>query len=107
MATVTPQQDLPIPEDGDDPDIPDDLASLATAIEKKLVGVFNNSTDRGTRVTAPTEGQVSYLKDTDLFYFWTGAAWTAMFPAQISITAGSTVPSNAVGANGDLFLKTS
>lgn len=106
MAITTPMQSLPLPEDTDDPAIPDDMMSLALAIEKKLVGVYNNTTDRGTRVTSPVEGQVAYLKDTNSFTFWTGSAWTLMFPAQVAITTGSTVPSNSVGNNGDLFLKT-
>jgi hypothetical protein len=106
MATTTTQQDLPVPTSGDDPNIPDDLMTLALAIEKKLVGTFNSAADRSTRVGAPLEGQVSYLKDNNTFYYWDGDSWELMFPTQISITSGTVVPSNAVGNDGDIFFKT-
>lgn len=107
MPTTTTMQALPLPIPADDPNIPDDMSSLALAIEKKLVGVYASTTDRGTKVTSPVEGQVAYLQDTNTFTFWTGSAWAAVVPAQVSITAGSSVPSGGTGNDGDVFLKTS
>ncbi len=106
MATTSPGQSFPVPTSSDDPDIPADLMTLATAIEKRVVGVYNNSTDRAARVTAPQEGQVAYMKDSDTFVFYNGTTWTAMFPAQVSITNGTVVPNNSTGNNGDIFFKT-
>lgn len=107
MATTTPITSLPIPQAGDDPDVVADMTALANALEKKLVMVFNNTTDRSARVTAPTEGMFAFMKDTNTFVVYDGAAWVAAYPAPPTFSNGASVPSNASGANGDVFFKTS
>lgn len=105
MATTTPGQSFPVPQSTDDPDVPGDMLALALAIEKRVVGVYNDVADRNARVTAPQEGQFAYMKDTNTFAFYTGSAWQG-FPTPVpSITSGTTVPSNATGANGDIYFK--
>jgi hypothetical protein len=49
--------------------------SLAERVD--LVGIlpFANSTDRGTALPTPTDGQYSYLQDTNSTEYWNGAAW--------------------------------
>jgi hypothetical protein len=46
-------------------------------------------------------------KDTTPFKVWyySGTAWVAFPPAQPAITSGTSVPSNATGANGDIYFK--
>lgn len=105
MATTTPHQAFPVPTATDDPDIPGDLLALANAIEKRVAGVYVSAADRTTKVPAPQEGQLSYLKDTKVWAFYNGTAWVALVPTQVAITSGTVVPSNASGANGDVFLK--
>jgi hypothetical protein len=53
--------------------------SLALANRVDLVGVlpFATSTARGTAIPSPTDGQYSYLQDTNSTEFWNGTAWTA------------------------------
>lgn len=105
MPTTTTAQEFPVPVSGDDPDVAADLLALANAIEKRVAGVYNSSADRGTKVPSPQEGQVAFLKDTNLWTYYDGAAWVEMFPAQVSITSGTSVPANGSGNNGDVFLK--
>lgn len=105
MPTTTPHQGFPVMVDGDDPNIPEDILSLANAIEKRVMGVYNSVADRSAKITAPQEGQVAFLKDTNSFTYYNGSGWVAMFPDQVSITSGTSVPSNASGSNGDVFLK--
>lgn len=105
MATTTPHQAFPVPTATDDPDIPGDLLALANAIEKRVAGVYASVADRTSKVPAPQEGQVAFLKDTDSWTFYNGSAWAAMFPTPPLITSGTTVPANSSGANGDVFLK--
>lgn len=105
MATTTPAQSLPVMTDNDDPDIPEDIMALALAIEKKLVGTYNNVADRTARLTAPLNGQVAYLKDEKKFYFYNGSAWLPMFADVPNFSSGSTVPANSTGANGDVFFQ--
>jgi hypothetical protein len=51
--------------------------SLALANRVDLVGVlpFATSADRATAIPSPTDGQYSYLQDTNLTQFWNGSAW--------------------------------
>lgn len=105
MPTTTPIQDLPVPVGTDDPDVPGDMSALANALEKKLVMVFNNTTDRSTRVSAPTEGMFCYLKDTNTFHVYDGAAWVSAYPTPPTFRSGSTTPSNALGVDGDVYFK--
>ena len=105
MPTTTPGQALPIPVDGDNPDITDDLEQLALAIEKRLVGVYNNVAARSAAVTAPQEGQFAFMKDTNTFAYYDGATWVAFPTAAPAITSGTSVPSSGDGANGDIYFK--
>ena len=52
-------------------------ASLSLANRVDLVGVlpFATSTARGTAIPSPTDGQYTYLQDTNTTQFWNGSAW--------------------------------
>lgn len=52
-------------------------ASLALANRVDLVGVlpFATSAARATAIPSPTDGQYSYLQDTNTTQFWNGTAW--------------------------------
>lgn len=52
--------------------------SLAERVD--LVGIlpFASSTARGTALPTPTDGQFSYLQDTNSTEFWNGSAWQAL-----------------------------
>ena len=106
MATQTANQGMPYPEGEDPPNIPLFIQNLAEAVEKKLVMVFTNSGQRTTKVPAPTSGMMSVLTDTDVVEFYDGATWQRVYPPNVpTFTRGTTVPSNATGANGDIFFK--
>lgn len=105
MPTTTPGQDFPVPVSTDDPNIPDDMLTLATAIEKRVVGVYTSSTDRSTRVPTPQEGQFAYMADTNTFAYFNGSSWVG-FPTPVpAITSGTAAPNNADGADGDVYFK--
>src|SRR4051812_41825077 len=93
---TTPLQQLPVPINGDDPDIPGDMYNLAVAIEKRLMGTYLTVADRDAKITAPVEGQFAYVKGTDLVYLYTGAplAWTVFPTPPPAITSGTSVPPN-------------
>jgi hypothetical protein len=42
----------------------------------QAVITFSNSTARGSAITTPVEGMLTYLEDTDIYQFWNGTAWT-------------------------------
>lgn len=71
----TPNQALPYPSLGDSANGPAAFQALATAVEKQLVMTFASATERSTKLTAPVEGTVAYLRDTDTLTLYTGSAW--------------------------------
>jgi hypothetical protein len=54
-------------------------ASLSLANRVDLVGVlpFADSAARATAIPSPTDGQYSYLQDTNSTEFWNGSAWVS------------------------------
>lgn len=106
--SATPLQAFPTPRDADDPDVPGDVYALAVAIEKKVVGVYASAAARNSTITAPANGQVALLSDTRAItvYNSTTTTWQTVFPQAIpTFSSGSSVPSNASGADGDVFYK--
>jgi hypothetical protein len=105
MAT-TPMQAFPYPTSADDPDVPGDMQALAVAVEKRVFGIYNDATDRNAKITAPVEGQIAYLKDTDIITVHNGAAWVQVYPVVVpAFTSGTAVPSNGTGADGDVYFR--
>jgi hypothetical protein len=84
---------------------------LAKQIEKRLVGVYATTLLRDSQTNAAVveEGMFAYVKAADPqgrhFYYYSGSAWVAFPPLNPSITSGTSVPSNATGANGDIYFK--
>jgi hypothetical protein len=81
------------------------MSELALAIERRVFGVYNTVTDRNTRVPAPEEGQVAYIKDADSFLYFNGTQWTDIFQQPPAFLHGTTVPANTLGVNGDLYFR--
>lgn len=44
----------------------------------QAVITFSNSTARGSALTSPVQGMVTYLEDTDTYEYWDGAAWVSL-----------------------------
>ena len=105
MATTTSNQALRIPQTTDDPNIVEDMTNLALDIEKRLVMVFNSTADRSSRLPSPTEGMLSYLKDTDTYSYFNGTSWTDLVSDAPTFSSGTAVPSNSSGSDGDVFFK--
>lgn len=105
MATTTPHQLFPVPENGDDPNIPGDMQALAAAIEKRVMGVYTSIADRDARITAPQDGQFAYVQQENKVYVFQDGAWAQYPPPVPTITYGTSVPSNGVGNNGDIFFR--
>ena len=106
MATTTPMQGWPVPTSGDDPDIPADLLALASAIEKRVVGVYSGIVDRAAKVTAPTAGMIAFLQDTQDYTWYNGTSWAQLWPVALpEFTGGTALPDNGSGADGDVFFR--
>lgn len=107
MPTTTSNQQIPLPVQGDDPNIVDDLTTLVTFMEKQLVGIYASVTDRNARATSPKEGQIAFTKDANLFWLYDGTTWQQMYISigtyVPQITSGTAAPSG--GNNGDVYFK--
>jgi hypothetical protein len=105
MPQNTPIMGFQVPAAGDDPNVAEDVMTLASQIEKYVVMVFNTALARNAAVTAPVEGMHAYLKDNNVMTVYTGSAWEDAYPTVPSITSGTTTPSNATGADGDVYFQ--
>jgi hypothetical protein len=107
MPGTTPAQGWRIPIAADDPDVVDDVTQLAKLIEKRVMGVYSNASQRDAATTAAgiEEGMFAFTKDTNSVWYFDGSSWISFPPAQPLISSGPSVPSNASGANGDVFFQ--
>ena len=92
-------------------------SDLNTFLMNQSVIVFSNSTARSAALTAPTEGMVTYLEDTNKLEVYTGAAWVdvndnaAAIPKSTVTTAGDLIVGNGnasvtrlgIGTNGQVL----
>jgi hypothetical protein len=102
---TTPAQQFPVPVNTDDPDIPGDLATLAKAIEKRVVGVYATAADRNTKTGAAgvQEGMIAYLQDSNTITYYDGAAWQIYPTPPPQILNGTTAPLNTLGNDNDVY----
>lgn len=96
-----------VPDANEDPNLPADLLAIAKAIEKRVCGVYATTAARDSATVAAgvEEGMMAFVKADDSVWFYSGSAWVKFPPVQPAITSGTSVPSNASGANGDVFFK--
>lgn len=106
MATpASANQGIPMPDDAEYlKDVPDFVRAMGLAIEKKLVMSFASSSDRATRVPSPVEGMVSWLRDLNRLYVYTGSTWAQVYPPTPTVTSGTAAPTGS-GAVGDIYIQ--
>jgi hypothetical protein len=106
---ATPAQAFPVPIDGNDPDIPDDMNKLAKAIEKRVMGVYASAADRDSKTTSAglVEGMFAYMVDSKTVAYFNGTSWVAFPPRQMKIGSGTSVPSagDPNYIDGDVFFR--
>lgn len=105
MATTTAKHHIAVPQSTDDPNIPDDMTTMAQSIEGLLVGQYTSVSDRSTRCPSPHFGELGWLNDTKVLTVYNGTTWVQIYPPANSMTNGPTVPANTVGIDGDVFFK--
>ena len=86
------------------PSVSEDLAERVD-----LVGIlpFADSTARGTALPSPTDGQYSYLQNTNSTEFWNGSAWVAagVAPGLVHILTSTFTTAGTASVN-DVFTTT-
>ncbi|MET9425643.1 hypothetical protein ABZY06_33905 [Streptomyces sp. NPDC006540] len=59
---------------------------IVDALVDKVVMTFASATVRGATIPAPTEGMVTYLKDTDVIQVFNGTEWRTLLTADTAWT---------------------
>ena len=65
-------------------------ADFNTFVQKQVIAVFANAASRTSGLTSPTEGQLTFLQDTDRYDFWDGTAWKPLYGVGPPIGGGQT-----------------
>lgn len=74
-------------------------------IETYSVMSFASMTDLSTRVPSPREGMLSWIRDINELYVYDGSGWRRVWPTSPRIHSGTTLPSNALGQDGDVYFR--
>ena len=56
-----------------------------TYLMQQTVMVFADASARSTAITAPSEGMVTYLSDSNSFFFYDGSAWVEIVTDPIAL----------------------
>jgi len=72
--------------------------ALAERVDTVGVLPFADSTARGTAIPSPTEGQYTYLQDTNATEYWDGSAWVAAGAAPGLVLVTPTSIANSGGS---------
>lgn len=85
----------------------DDVLSAAdmnSYLMEQVVPVFASNAVRAGAILAPTEGQMTYREDGDIYEFWNGSAWVAIGTAigvvpnaSYALTSGTAVFATTAG----------
>lgn len=70
-----------------------------TYLQEQVIMVFDDSTDRDSQVSSPSEGMFCYLKDTNALQFYNGSSW-ASFIGEGDITGVTITTSGTSGLSG-------
>jgi len=71
-------------------------SDLNTYLMDQTVQTYADATARTAALATPTEGQMSYLADTNTAYVYDGSSWNAVVDAK---NYGATLPNGAAGRN--------
>lgn len=83
----------------------DAVNNMVEEIEKKVVMVFDTSTQMTSRIPVPTEGMLAWVKDANILYVHNGSSWAQVYPPAPRIYSGTGLPTNAIGQNGDIYFR--
>lgn len=78
MSTITPNQSLILPTDGDLADVTTAMSNYNNNVENRLVQRYESAVDRSVRNPTPIKGELSYLIDTDVHERFDGVDWRSI-----------------------------
>lgn len=109
MATAnSPVQGFPYPDINTRlADIRDYIEMAVRAIERRTVIYATSMADLGNKVGTPAAGMTAWVVDVGRLVTYNGSTWVRIYPAVPTVHVGSTLPSAALGENGDLYFRSS
>lgn len=63
--------------------LPLPASDLNDYLMKQSVMVFASSSARASALTAPTEGMLTWLEDSNKYQYWSGSAWTDLLTGSV------------------------
>ena len=90
MTTLSTNQQLILPSASDVANVPTSFSNYNSGSENRLVQRYLSSADRTTRNPTPNEGELSYLIDTDRYFYYTGSTWLDLSLATSIVLSGVT-----------------
>ncbi len=83
-------------------------SDLNTYLMNQSVMTFATSTARASALTAPTEGMLTWLEDSNKYQYYTGSAWTDLVPTASSQTISDKSANYTIvsGDNGAMIRST-
>jgi hypothetical protein len=95
---LTTNQGLILPDGTDNANVPltftDFVTTAGSGMENRLVQRYLSAADRTARNGAPNEGELSYLSDSDAYFFYNGTTW---IPLAKGFVADTTRTSSSAG----------
>jgi hypothetical protein len=86
MATTSPLQAVPLPQNTDPDNVPADLSNAVNALESRGVMRFASAAARSSAITAPIAGMVTYLADVRRHETYNNGTWERMTDRPEAVT---------------------
>ena len=82
------------------------IETLGKQIEVTTVMRFNTVAEIATKLTvAARSGMLAYIINTKQLLLHDGSNWVQIYPAKPTIYSGTTIPSNTLGVDGDIYFR--
>jgi hypothetical protein len=82
------------------------IYALDTYAEVRSNQRFASQADLSTKRPTPGAGEMAYLIDQKIIQVYDGTTWKRVFPPSPMVYSGTAAPTSALGAVGDLYVKT-
>ena len=80
-------------------------ANVNTYLMEQAIMVFDDSAARGSAIAAPSEGMVTYLKDSNGLFYYDGSAWTVVGLDPITFTSSTATAYTIADSDAGSYLR--
>jgi hypothetical protein len=98
VATTSPLQNVPLPQNTDPDNVPADLSNAVLSLESRGVMRFASAAARSSAIPAPIAGMTTYLADVRRFDVYNNGAWERLTDRPDAVTVRAWAINRAGGA---------